>query len=529
MDFEIQDELAELASIAFLLSGEENARLILERITSKDFVSYDGGLRLIVAAAETLLLEGQTITYMSLRDRLERTSSPGATNALEKIGGEKGLYKITKTFQVKEGLITFRETDDKVFAAPATEIAIIVKERTNRRVLNEKLQKLVGDLAKGTTTSANVLLELAETVSSSETMQSDMPGRSGMDDYERVVDRINRLSSNERIGIPTGFSQFDEETGGIKGNDYIVIGAVDKQCKSQLGLSLVNASARFGYPAAIISMEMSRDLINMRRISMNSGETVPFNKLIGARDRMTPYERRMALEVWDSIAKDPLYICDELNTAREIIPTIERYIRRFGVRLFLIDYFQKVEGEGKQEEILSNFSKQLANICLRYNYLDVGMIVVVQHNDEGARFQRIYGTASNQFAYGSKQPNKDATYKTTISMEPERFECDCPEQKIAREVMVGNSLKTFKVERWDSRPVNNICPDCEAAGRDPFVRLLNPQRRGRWTVEGSRNTRAGWYVPLLFNGTYMTLEEARPNGEQQPQQAAPPEDDSFFS
>lgn len=73
------------------------------------------------------------------------------------------------------------------------------------------------------------------------------------------------------IGVPTGFSDLDEITGGLHASDLIIIGARPSVGKTSLALSMAYTQALEGYRVGVISLEMSSEQLGQRLLAMHAG------------------------------------------------------------------------------------------------------------------------------------------------------------------------------------------------------------------------------------------------------------------
>src|SRR5690606_3765532 len=90
------------------------------------------------------------------------------------------------------------------------------------------------------------------------------------DVLERTLEEIDAASKHDGtlLGVPTGFRELDDLTGGLQGGQMIVIAARPAIGKSTLGLDIARAaSITAGKASVIFSLEMSREEITKRMLS----------------------------------------------------------------------------------------------------------------------------------------------------------------------------------------------------------------------------------------------------------------------
>jgi replicative DNA helicase len=178
-----------------------------------------------------------------------------------------------------------------------------------------------------------------------------------------VLDEIAALrhSAEDVIGFTTGVPSLDNTTTGIRPDEYWVVGALPSRGKTLLGIQIAAANAKRGIPVLFFSYEMTKRQL-MRRVL--AGETkVPAARIRDPR-YMSNAEWQELTEKGAEISKWPLYVDDpEELTARELVARARLHIRRFGVRLIVVDYLQLIEAPGKElRERVSAASNALRRI-----------------------------------------------------------------------------------------------------------------------------------------------------------------------
>src|SRR5437667_10251872 len=74
------------------------------------------------------------------------------------------------------------------------------------------------------------------------------------------------------VGVPTGFTDLDRLTGGLQRSDLIILAARPAVGKTSMALSLAhNAAVKHQHSVAIFSLEMSKEQLVQRLLSMDAG------------------------------------------------------------------------------------------------------------------------------------------------------------------------------------------------------------------------------------------------------------------
>jgi replicative DNA helicase len=158
---------------------------------------------------------------------------------------------------------------------------------------------------------------------------------------ERILDK-RRRSRGKITGISTGFFHLDHLLDGLCPSRLIVIGARPKQGKTSFGLAIVVNVAKQGIPVAFFSLEMTRQELVDRMISIECG--VDSTRLKRG-DFSSEYEWRIKDAV-DAVDDLPIYIDDAPGlTPTAILARARRAVAKHGVKLIVVDYLQLVKAE----------------------------------------------------------------------------------------------------------------------------------------------------------------------------------------
>lgn len=177
------------------------------------------------------------------------------------------------------------------------------------------------------------------------------------------IDEMSRLDGNI-TGLTTGFRDLDEKTSGLQKSDLIMVAARPAMGKTAFALNIAQqAATRAGARVLIFSLEMSKDQLSQRLLSMES--RVEMGKLkTGKLERQDWDNIHLGL---DNLSKAEIYIDDTAGiTVMEMKNKCRRLKAEKGLDLVVIDYLQLMTYEGKnenrQQEIssISRFLKLLA-------------------------------------------------------------------------------------------------------------------------------------------------------------------------
>lgn len=151
-----------------------------------------------------------------------------------------------------------------------------------------------------------------------------------------------RVTRGQVTGVPTGFERLDDLTSGWQRGDDIIIAARPSIGKTSFMLCSALAAVRAGKRPAIFSMEMKRDQLELRLLSVLSG--VPITALSGG--FVSSDEQWSAIsESVAELGESRLYVDD---TSARTVADIRRECRQLqaegGLDLVVVDYVQLLQG-----------------------------------------------------------------------------------------------------------------------------------------------------------------------------------------
>lgn len=169
-------------------------------------------------------------------------------------------------------------------------------------------------------------------------------------------------------GVPTGFQDLDQKTSGFQPGELIVIAGRPSMGKTALALNIArNASLQTGEPAAIFSLEMSKEQLSLRMLSAEAG--VDSSRMRGGFLSQTDLARinRAAGALYDI----PIFIDDSpAISGLEIRAKARRMKMEKGLCLIIIDYLQLMKGRAsaeRRELEISEISRSLKALAKELN------------------------------------------------------------------------------------------------------------------------------------------------------------------
>ena len=256
-----------------------------------------------------------------------------------------------------------------------TERVAILVEKYQWRKLFEVGSILTSNALSGVNDINDVLSEVKERMDAVFTGKDE--GVSTMKEaVEAVYENIkkNYSSQGELTGSPTGFKLLDRRSGGLQTSDLIIVAAETSQGKTSLAIKM---AMNCGCPIAFYSMEMKKEQIAARMISIASGvpsNEILFSKLDGGQIQKID---RGASKVVDY----PVYFDDRSTSNIETILSSIRMMKiKYGIQGVVVDYLQILNVNMKssnKEQQMGDVARRLKNIAKE---LDIWVIALSQLN-----------------------------------------------------------------------------------------------------------------------------------------------------
>lgn len=192
-------------------------------------------------------------------------------------------------------------------------------------------------------------------------------------------DRYAELIQNQgKLGIPTGITEFDQRTGGLKGGQMSVVAALTNGGKSTFALNIVNHALTQGHGVALFTLEMDRDEIVDLLFAMNG----PIDRNVFNTGVFLQQDIQRINIQGEKIKRFPLWIFDDARlTVAEMVKRVKAIRERIG--LVVIDYVQIISPDDPREQR----EQQVATIARELRILaketKLPFVVLSQLNDEG--------------------------------------------------------------------------------------------------------------------------------------------------
>ena len=207
------------------------------------------------------------------------------------------------------------------------------------------------------------------------------------------LDKDQKRKDQPTNRILSGISTMDNKLGGLRGSEYVAIGARPSVGKSIFALTYCVNAAKQGKRVLLVSLEMDEVSITERVIASQGGGTL--NEITSG---------NISEEGWESIARVigpiaslPLWYSVTANTVDKIRRCAYELFENGGIDMIAVDYIQLMEAPGngrmnRQEEI-SQISRGLRLMAAE---LKIPILVLTQLNRLSTKGQMIKGKRVRQ-------------------------------------------------------------------------------------------------------------------------------------
>lgn len=260
----------------------------------------------------------QTIDALTVRDSLQHADE------LDAVNGPAAIFALI---------------DGLPHASNAEDYAEIVREHAIRRKVIALAADTIAAASQGETAAAAVLEQAQQALweiqmrqTTGELVPADVMVR-------EVWTKLEDMAANkgQLRGLSTGLVDVDQMLGGLQSTDLIIIGARPAMGKTSLAVNIAATTARSGVPAAVFSLEMSRDQLIFRVVANEA--QVNLTRLLEGRASEVEYQR-VGVALSD-IGQWPLFVDDApLTTISDIRAKCRRMQSRQGLGLIVVDYLQ---------------------------------------------------------------------------------------------------------------------------------------------------------------------------------------------
>lgn len=350
---------AERAVLACVMGDPSAWDRLTGLLESEEF--YEPKNRKIFETIKTLANQGSPMDNITVSDALKNAG------LLEEVGGYPYLFEIEETVHDSRNVETYAKMvrgaalRRELIGATTyiKNIAHTPEDRTSEQVISESEERILG-ISKGTT---------------GEQYQHYLG-----DILSPAVGRIEELRSAEgRLpGLPSGFWDLDDLTGGFQNNDLIIVAGRPSMGKTAFALNICEQVilAQEARPVLFFSLEQDHSQLVIRLLAAQS--SVPYKDLVTA--RLSAQQWKQLESATGCLSDKPLFLVDRPNLSVDEMRSYARRINREvksgtdievdRLALIVVDYIQLMRPSRRHEnrvQEMGDITRSLKALAKEFN------------------------------------------------------------------------------------------------------------------------------------------------------------------
>ena len=330
----------EQSVIGSMLMDREAIITASEIITADDFYQHQYGI--MFESMIELFNEGKPVDLVTLQNRLKEKDVPPEISSLEFV--RDIITTVPTSAHVKYYANIVREK------AVLRKLIKVNEEIANNCYLGrEPLETILADTEKK-------IFDLLQSRDSTEFVPIRQVALNVLENIEKAYRTRETVT-----GVPTGFHDLDYKTSGFQPSDLILLAARPSMGKTAFVLNVVDhVAVRKGIPCMVFSLEMSKEQLVNRMLSMESN--VDTQKL--RTGTLTDSDWDAVVEGVGVIGSSKLIIDDTPGiSVTELRSKCRKVKLEHGLGMVIIDYLQLMTGSGKssdnRQQEISEISRSL--------------------------------------------------------------------------------------------------------------------------------------------------------------------------
>ncbi len=340
---------AECGVLGSIIIDPEAIVQVSDFLRPDDF--YRDAHRTIYEVILQLYEEHEPADFITICDELERR------NKLEEVGGASYITSLINQVPTSGnvefyGRIVERTAILRRLIHAAGQIAAIAYQEGDADIALDKAEQLIFNISQRHSRSDFTHM------------------RDILAEYMNKLDQLHERRGTI-VGVPTGFTDLDRLTGGLQKSDLIVLASRPGVGKTSLALTMAHTTAlKYQNSIAIFSLEMSKDQLAQRLLSMDAG--IDQHRLRTGRIEEDEWDR--IVYAADTLSEANIWIDDTASISpMEMRSKARRLQAEHGIELIIVDYLQLMQAmvggkrnENRVQEI-SEISRSLKGLARELN------------------------------------------------------------------------------------------------------------------------------------------------------------------
>lgn len=196
-----------------------------------------------------------------------------------------------------------------------------------------------------------------------------------------------RADGTESAGLSTGYRSLDDVLLGLRGGQLLLLAARPSMGKTAMSLCIALRVAHGGTPVLFVSLEMTRDELMGRAVSVTS--RIPYSLILRPPLDLDAVDRNRIGVTARQLARVPLFVSDPPSlTIDELCAHVRAEHARRGVGLVIVDYAQLVKPAKPHESREREVREVADGLKALAKSLNVPVLALAQLNRDVERKQR---------------------------------------------------------------------------------------------------------------------------------------------
>jgi replicative DNA helicase len=451
---------AECGVLGSIIIDPEAIVQVADFLHPDDF--YRDAHRTIYEVILHLYEQHEPADFITICDELERN------NKLEEVGGASYITSLINQVPTSGnveyyGRIVERTSILRRLIHAAGQIAAIAYEEGDADVALDRAEQLIFGISQKHARSDFSLLR---------------------DILSQYMDKLDQLHERRGtiVGVPTGFTDLDRLTGGLQKSDLIILAARPAVGKTSLSLSLAhNAAVKYQQSIAVFSLEMSKEQLVQRLLSMDAG--IDQHRLRTGWIEDDEWDR--IVYSMGTLSEANIWIDDTAGISTvEMRSKARRLHAQHGIDLIIVDYLQLMQatiGNKRNENRVQEISEVSRSLKALARELNIPVLALAQLS------RAVESRQSKVPQLSDLRESGCLTGDTPIYL-PDKGIYQPIEQLVGQS---GFQVLALNTETWQLEP--RTVTNAFATGRKPVYRMTT--RLGR-TIRATTNhkflTIRGW-------------------------------------
>jgi replicative DNA helicase len=265
------------------------------------------------------------------------------------------------------------------YAANAVYYAEIVRDKATLRALIHASTEILRDAYEPTLEPRELVGRAEEQIFAVHDQRSTDQIITIQDLLIEAFDRIDkRLENKEGVGVPTGFQDLDNLTGGLHDSELVVLAARPSMGKTALATNIAEyVTIEANVPTLFVSLEMAR--LELAQRMLCSQGRIDANKFRSG--YLSKEDRTKLIEASAKLGKAPMYVDDTAaRTCTEIAACARRLKRKKNLGLIVIDYMQLIQPDDPRDPRQEQVAKMARRLKGLARELKIPVLCLAQLN-----------------------------------------------------------------------------------------------------------------------------------------------------